>query len=232
MRNFSTEPEGNNKRQKRMPKPSRSLFVSNVPQYASNEHLREIFSPYGVIDHVYICTSRFLIGALILTSFIDPADQGSHKGCARVDFRKQEDATTVQQSGQAEPFFLMDQALHVDYSTNPCYPKTHVLFFRHFSGNEEDLRAILNDYKDRITEIAFGECCFLSGSEINLTILTVPPFKEGQLWDRGIIVFGNEDSDIAEEVLAKFNGQMTALGCRMDLEYSSMKPRWGTQVPS
>lgn len=51
-------------------------------------------------------------------------------------------------------------------------------------------------------------------------MLTAPPFNDGQAWDRGHIVFANDDSDTAEEVLNKFNGKMTAAGCRLHLEYS------------
>ena len=50
-------------------------------------------------------------------------------------------------------------------------------------------------------------------------MLTVPPLEEGQLQDRGHILFANQDSDTAEEVFNKFNGKMTALGCPMHLEY-------------
>ncbi len=52
-------------------------------------------------------------------------------------------------------------------------------------------------------------------------MLTAPPFKAGQLWDRGHIHFC--DADTAEEVLNKFNGKMTAIGCPLNLEYSVKK---------
>jgi hypothetical protein len=49
-------------------------------------------------------------------------------------------------------------------------------------------------------------------------MLTVAPLKYGQLWDRGHILF--REGDTAEEVLDKFNGKMTAMGCRLHLEYA------------
>lgn len=59
VRYFSTEPEGNDKSQKEKAQPPKRLFVFNVPYDAQNEHLREIFSPYGAIDRVYLCTCTF-----------------------------------------------------------------------------------------------------------------------------------------------------------------------------
>src|SRR6266550_4606383 len=56
MRYFSTEPEGTNGRQR---EPSKSLFFGNVPWDANSEHLREIFSQYGAIHHIQVCTLYF-----------------------------------------------------------------------------------------------------------------------------------------------------------------------------
>jgi hypothetical protein len=103
-----------------------------------------------------------IIGALILTPFIVPGYKGSHKGCARVDFSRLEDATAAYQSSQAEPFYLMDRTLTVSYSHKTAGIKSRVLYFRDFKGNEADLREILREYKDQINGITFGECCLLS----------------------------------------------------------------------
>ncbi len=54
-------------------------------------------------------------------------------------------------------------------------------------------------------------------------MLTVAPSAEGHVWDRGHIFFRREDTDIAEEVLNKFDGKMTAKGCRLNLEYALQK---------
>lgn len=153
--------EGYQQWQEEEAQPSRSLFVSNIHYRANHEHLREIFSPLGPIDHVYLCTLYFFIGALILTPFLVPEPEQGHRGCARVDFVKSEDAIAVYESSQAEPFFLMKRALTIEYARKPI-AKNHVLFFRHFKGNEEDLRVILEDYKDHIIQIIFSECCLLS----------------------------------------------------------------------
>jgi hypothetical protein len=54
-------------------------------------------------------------------------------------------------------------------------------------------------------------------------MLIVPPFRDDQIWDRGHIFFGREGADIAEEVLNKFNGEMTHVGCPLHLEFAWKK---------
>ncbi len=159
MRFFSEE--NTTSRREKLP-PSRGIFVTRIPYNATSEHLYDIFSPYGVIDRVYICMLYFFIGArvLILTPLIVPSRLGGHKGCGRVEFNRLEDAIAVYESGEIEPFYLMDQTLIVDYSRgHTLAPKTHILFFRDFMGNKKDLRNILEDYEDDIVQMAFSECC-------------------------------------------------------------------------
>ncbi|KAF8346624.1 hypothetical protein F5887DRAFT_88220 [Amanita rubescens] len=139
--------------------------------------------------------------------YLFPARMGGHKGCGRVDFNKLEDAIAAYESAEVEPFYMMSRTLFVDYSRkHPIAPKNHTLFFRDFLGKKEDLLTVLEQYKDDIEQISF-----------------LPPFKDGQIWDRGHIVFKREGADIAEEVLNKFNGQMTHIGCPLHLEYAWKK---------
>lgn len=99
---------------------------------------------------------------LILTPFIVRGRRGGHKGCGHVEFNKSEDAVAAYQSGQAKPFLLMDRTLSVDYARIRA---KSMLFFRNFTGNEEDLRVVLEDYKDCVIQIVFSECCLLSSRQ-------------------------------------------------------------------
>ena len=57
----------------------------------------------------------------------------------------------------------MERSLVVDFAKRPnLTPKSSRLYFRDFTGNEEDLRLVLGEHQDSIIRISFRECCLLS----------------------------------------------------------------------
>ncbi|KAF8622602.1 hypothetical protein AX15_006862 [Amanita polypyramis BW_CC] len=84
-------------------RPIRTLFIGNIPSTVGTSDLNEMFEPFGKLAGVRIKYDL----------------EGRHAGYAHIDFHSVEDATTVYQSGQEEPFFLVDRALTVDYARRP-----------------------------------------------------------------------------------------------------------------
>lgn len=102
---------------------------------------------------------------VILTSFVvrNRDYRGGHRGSAHIEFHDVEDAAAVYDSAQREPFFLVNRTLSLDYAEErkPLPSPSHVLYFRNFRGDVNDLREVLSGYMRHVYQISFRMCCLL-----------------------------------------------------------------------
>ncbi|KAF8512804.1 hypothetical protein JB92DRAFT_2790557, partial [Gautieria morchelliformis] len=169
--------------------PSSTLWVGNLPFNANPEAVQDLFSEFGTV----------------LSVRLGVAPTGESKGFAHVDLSDVASAEAVMQANAESQFFLEGRGLNLDYAGPPSskasFPPNTTLHFSNYSGDEEGLQTVLEEFAPSIK---------------SLRIMRNP--QTGATNRFGFIEFNTQET--ATAALEKFNGKEVAYGETLGLSYA------------
>ncbi|KAF8900496.1 hypothetical protein CPB84DRAFT_1962415 [Gymnopilus junonius] len=154
-----------------------------------------------------LCTLAICHGFGTLESIrIQTHADGRPRGFAHVTFTDKESAVAAFTSAREEPLHVSGRDLYIDYARRPARTYTEVepsskVYFGKFTQEEEDLRALLGDFQDAITDVIF--------------------LRDGNTGTRlqsGFVEL--KDVETATEVINKLNGHVLEDGTVLRLSYA------------
>jgi RNA recognition motif-containing protein len=124
--------------------PSSALFLGTLPLGIVESDLRAHFTSFGPLASVRIGTHP----------------TGEPRGFAHVQFEREEDAIACFEKYAAEPLWILDQSVRVDYAaarktSRTTNPPTQKLYFYKFTGDEAALRKILGELEASVQKVHF-----------------------------------------------------------------------------
>lgn len=144
--------------------PSKSVYIGNLPYSIDENEIHRLFSQYGQIEDIrlgvfsslsvlFLCVWSLCMGLLTSLVYEGTFPDGRLKGFAHIDFAEQSGSTALVDAQLAEPAFINNRQLRIDYApgrTQIANPPHEKLFVSDFRGTQEDLHKAFAEYADQI----------------------------------------------------------------------------------
>lgn len=120
--------------------PSGTLFVGNLPYAISEAELKECFASFGEIVRVSLGTTP----------------EGLNRGFGHVQFASVDDACKVMKADEEDPIYVMNRDIYLDHAAvqeDVVREPYHTLFIRPFSGAEDNLREVFNNFEHSVVDV-------------------------------------------------------------------------------
>jgi hypothetical protein len=87
--------------------------------------------------------------------------EGMNRGFGHVQFANVDDASKVIKADEEDPIYIMNRDIYLDHAAvqeQAVREPYHTLFIRPFSGAEDDLREIFNNFEHSIADVRLCAC--------------------------------------------------------------------------